>query len=130
MLLLNGGVGECTWLWLLDGSAKTCFANVRILNHATEVHTTGLYHIFKKCIKKEQFVPKRRLKRHIYTWSVKCGETLLMNFAMLSTLIGKLMKLLAHATNLKRWKFYAYVRILRMFNMFCVKKDSQQVHIG
>ena len=31
-----------------DGRSETCFANVNILNHAIEVYTAELYHIFQE----------------------------------------------------------------------------------
>ncbi|KAJ8427852.1 hypothetical protein Cgig2_012552 [Carnegiea gigantea] len=43
----NGNNYDC---W--DGRPKTCFANVSILNHATEVYVAELYHIFQKEYKK------------------------------------------------------------------------------
>jgi len=35
-----------------DGRLETCFANVSIFNHAIEVHTADLYHIFQEEYKK------------------------------------------------------------------------------
>ena len=35
-----------------DGRPETCFANVSILNHAAEVYTAELYHIFQEEYKK------------------------------------------------------------------------------
>ena len=103
MLLLNGGVGsmDLTMTLGMEGQ-KHVFANLSILNHAAEVYTAELYHIFQEEYKKGTTLPNKRFKRPIHIWSIECGETMLMNFLMLSTLIGQLKRHLAHAINLKR----------------------------
>ena len=95
MLLLNGGVRRMDMTMTLGTEGRKHILWMWAYWIMQQRYTLLNFIIFfKESTKKKQLVPKRRFKRPIHIWSIKCGETMLLNFAMLSTLISQLKKLL------------------------------------